>query len=303
MKNSQEPPLVLSGLVLGMTALGNLLGNFSQILRLLFIIPAFCLYLLLIYGIVKQPKNAQMELQSPLVASVFPTFFMVGMLFSVVIIQEFSSMLGHLFWIFFVVGNFSLICYYVQAFVIPFKWENVFPSWSVLFVGIAMAALTAPASGYFLLGKIIFWFCLGLTFLVLPIMAKKTYQIGLPQAVFPNISTFCAPLSLLSAAYLASFEHPQTGMVIFLLLSSQLVYFFVMWQLPKLLNRPFNPGFAAFTFPYVISATSLKMALGFLGIKGLVWLLFYAELGVAVLLVTYVFLLYIKFLASKKAAS
>lgn len=69
---------------------------------------------------------------------------------------------------------------------------------------------------------------------------------------------------------------------------------------PKLLKRPFTPGFSAFTFPYVISATSLKMALSFLGIKGLVSLLVYAELAIALVLVTYVLVLYIRFLQSQK---
>lgn len=55
-----------------------------------------------------------------------------------------------------------------------------------------MAALTAPASRQFLLGQVIFWVCLLLTAVILPFMAKKTYGIGLGQAVMPNISTFCA---------------------------------------------------------------------------------------------------------------
>lgn len=94
-------------------------------------------------------------------------------------------------------------------------------------------------------------------------MATKAYRIGLADAAMPNISTFCAPLSLLSASYLAAFSKPQEGMVLFLLISSQVLYAFVVLQLPRLLNRPFNPGFSAFTFPFVISATSLKMALTF----------------------------------------
>lgn len=159
-----------------------------------------------------------------------------------------------------------------------------------------MAALTAPASRQFLLGQVIFWVCLLLTAVILPFMAKKTYGIGLGQAVMPNISTFCAPLSLLSASYLATFPRPQVGMVIFLLVSSQLLYAFVVVQLPRLLNRPFNPGFSAFTFPFVISATSLKMTLSFLGWQ----VLLLGEVLLATALVTYVYGAYLRFLFQNK---
>lgn len=49
-----------------------------------------------------------------------------------------------------------------------------------------------------------------------------------------------------------------------LLVVSQILYAFVAYQLPKLLKRTFNPGFSAFTFPFVISATSLKLAFAYL---------------------------------------
>ncbi|MGT2746824.1 TDT family transporter [Streptococcus penaeicida] len=300
MRHFHQPPLVLSGLILGMTALGNLLGNFSQFLRFLFQIPAAILYLYLIFSIIKEPKRALQELKSPLIASVFPTFFMAGLLFSSLIIKSGHFSLGHSLWCLFLIGNIGLMLYYIWTFVIPFKWSNVFPSWSVLFVGIAVAALTAPASQHFRLGQAIFWLGLLLTFLVLPFMTYKTYKIGLEGATKPNISTFCAPLSLLAAAYLATFPQPAEGMVIFLVISSQVVYFFVLAQLPVLIKRAFNPGFAAFTFPFVISATACRASLIFLGLEENFQILILTETLIATVLVTYVFINYMIFLTKKK---
>lgn len=100
----------------------------------------------------KSKKKALKELQSPLVASVFPTFFMVGMLFSSLGIQLGWKAVGPPFWWLFVIGNLKLITYYCINFVIKFSWENVYPSWIVLFVGIAMSTFTAPAGHVFLLG-------------------------------------------------------------------------------------------------------------------------------------------------------
>ncbi|WMB28843.1 TDT family transporter [Streptococcus didelphis] len=296
----KRPPLVMSGLVLGILSLGNLLGNYSLLLNNILLIVASLFYVYLLAGMVRHPYQVLEELKSPLVASVFPTFFMAGMLFSARLIKDLSFELGHFLWLIFFLGNCCLILYYLIRFLIPFSWNHVFPSWSVLFVGIAVAALTAPFSQHVKIGQFIFFACLILTFLVLPFMTYKAYFIGLESSLKPNISTFCAPLSLLLASYLAAFPAPDSRLVIFLTLTSQLLYFFVLFQLPVLIKRDFNPGFAAFTFPFVISATSLKGALTYLGLsKGFVLLLIF-EILVATLLVVYVTYLYGTFLIRKK---
>ncbi|MGT2844160.1 TDT family transporter [Streptococcus hongkongensis] len=301
MKNLKKPPLLMAGLVLGMLALGNLLGHYSNSLKYGLAGFAFIFYLILIIGIVRNLKQTKVELQSPIIASVFPTFFMAGMLFSSFVILNWQVMVAQLFWWLFFIGNLTLMAYYIWTFVIRFKWQSVFPSWTVLFVGVAMAGLTAPASHQYQIGQLIFWVCLVFTVAIFPVISKKVYKMGLPEANMPNISTFCAPLSLLLAAYLVTFPTPNHNMVIILTVSSQMVYLFVLVQLPKLINRPFNPGFSAFTFPYVISATSLKMSLGFLGLENSWKLLVHIEVAVATVLVVTVTALYIRFLAKKEA--
>ncbi|GAY70929.1 UNVERIFIED_CONTAM: TDT family transporter [Streptococcus canis] len=305
MKHLKNPPLVMSGLALGTLSLGNLLASYFSLFSSLGLLASLFIYGILVVGIVRNLNDTKMQLRQPLIASVFPTFFMTGMLLAALFLKMLGGhWLGLVAWWLFFLGNLVLIAYYQYRFVFSFSWDNVFPSWSVLFVGIAMAALTAPASKQFWLGQIIFWACLILTAIILPLMATKAYRIGLPEAAMPNISTFCAPLSLLSASYLATFPKPQETMVLFLLISSQLLYAFVVLQLPRLLNRPFNPGFSAFTFPFVISATSLKMNLSFLGWQGLGWqVLLLGEVLLATALVTYVYGGYLIFLFQNKKSS
>lgn len=71
------------------------------------------------------------------------------------------------------ISNLILIAYYLNRFVFAFKWENVYPSWTVLFVGVAMSSLTAPASKAFTLGQVVFWICLVMTIIIFPILLKK----------------------------------------------------------------------------------------------------------------------------------
>lgn len=140
----------------------------------------------------------------------------------------------------------------------PFSLENVYPSWTVLYIGIAIAGLTAPVSGYFFIGKLTVIYGFLATCIVLPIVFKRLKAYPLQTAIKPNTSTICAPFSLVAAAYVLAFPEAHVFVVILFLILSQMFYFYIVFQLPKLLREPFSPVFSAFTFPLVISATALK---------------------------------------------
>lgn len=72
----KEPFLVQAGLVLGLLALGNLVGDVSQFLRYLLASLALLFFLHLVMGMLTHTKQVKEQLGQALVASVFPTFFM-----------------------------------------------------------------------------------------------------------------------------------------------------------------------------------------------------------------------------------
>ena len=195
MKIFRNPPLVMSGLTLGLFALGNLLKLYHPSLRHLLSIIALLLYLFLILSILKNLSQALEQIKHPLIASIFPTFFMSGMLLAGYIqtfpfLEDWVTLISLTIWWLAFLGNAGLIAYFTIKFVIPFHWEHVFPSWSVLYVGIAVATLTAPISGQYVLGQIIFWTCLLLTLLILPLMtpcAKYVWFFSLLQLDFRQI--------------------------------------------------------------------------------------------------------------------
>lgn len=301
MENWKNPPLVMSGLVLGLAALGNLLGAYWLPFRFVLGSIALLLYLILIFGMIRHPKEVKKQLYQPLVASVFPTFFMSGMLFATYLQQLLGlDFLARALWWLSFLGNGGLILFFFWNFTWHFRWEFVFPSWSVLYVGIAVSGLTASVSGAYEIGQFVFWYGLVATIVVLPFMAIRAYRIGLPEAIKPNISTFCAPVSLLLASYINTFPQQIDFRVVWiLLLVSQMLYVFVLCQVPNLLRRPFNPGFSAFTFPFVISATSLKLSVTTLKLPFPYLFGVGVETGVATLLVCYVFWQYLLYLRQK----
>ncbi len=51
-------------------------------------------------------------------------------------------------------GNYDAYDYFSIKYLKDFSLENVYPSWTVLFIGIAIAGLTAPVSGCFFIGQL-----------------------------------------------------------------------------------------------------------------------------------------------------
>lgn len=93
MKNWEKPPLVMAGLVLGLLALGNLLEGYGTYVRYCLGLVALVFWIFLIKGILKNKKESRKELSNPLIASVFTTFFMAGMILSTYILL-FRSFMG-----------------------------------------------------------------------------------------------------------------------------------------------------------------------------------------------------------------
>lgn len=77
---TSKAPLVTSGLVLGLLGLGNLLKDLSLTLNAVCGIFAFLIWIHLLCTMIKYFNNVKEQLNSPLVSSVFTTFFMSGFL-------------------------------------------------------------------------------------------------------------------------------------------------------------------------------------------------------------------------------
>lgn len=292
-------PLPMAGLMLALAATGNLVQSYGMIYRNISGITSAVLLLLLLMKIIMYPNITKEELKNPVVASVFPTLTM-GMMLLSTYAKPFAPGFAFVFWIVSVVGHLALILNFTIKYVRNLDIKTVFPSWFIVFVGIVVASVTAPAFEMQSLGRIFFWFGLISYFLLIPIVIKR-YRLGtIPEPAMPTIAIFTAPLSLCLAGYMNSFESKNMLIVWGLVVLSQLSYIFVLSQLPKLLKSKFYPSFSGFTFPLVISAISIKLTNGFLAnsrqaISVLKYIVMFQEI-IAVSMVLFVLLKYIQFL-------
>ena len=138
-------------------------------------------------------------------ASVFPTFFMQGMVASTYLaswtfLGNFARISAQVLWWLSFGGLVFLMVYYILTFVFPFKWENVFPARQILFVGLGVAPLTMEIPHQLAWGQLGFWNGLRATIKDFPIDLYKTYKMGLAENVSPNPTTICAPISVMTGA-------------------------------------------------------------------------------------------------------
>lgn len=294
-------PVPIAGLMLALAAAGNLVQSYGEVYRNIFGVISGTLLILLLAKIIKHSEVVKEDLKNPVIASVFPTFTMGSMLLATYI-KPISPSIAFAMWVVSVVGHIALMIKFAMDYIFNFDIKKVFPSWFIVYVGLVVGSVTAPAFEMQSVGRVFFWIGLVSYFLLLPIVLKKVRLGTIPEPALPTLIIFAAPVALCLAGYMNSFEVKNMVIVWGLVALSQLSYIYALSQLPKLLKLKFYPSFSGFTFPMVISAISLKLTNGFLIKSGqpipVLGYIVKLEEIIAVLIVLYVLFKYIQFLAT-----
>lgn len=252
-------PLPIAGLMLGLAGLGNLLAShwigFKYICGLISLIIG----IMLIVQILGDFDGFKKQMKNPVVASVFPTFSMALMILAGYISkwQGFAKTI----WYLAIIIHIILMVTFTKNHLINLKIENVYAGYFIVYVGICVASLTAPAFDSFGLGQGLFYFSFVALILLMGLVGYRyATNRQIDQSLRPLFAIFAAPTSLCLAGYVASFPEGSKGFATFLTVMSQIIFFFVIIKGFGLFKLPFYPSFSAFTFPFVISAIGLKTA-------------------------------------------
>lgn len=303
----KRTPTPIVGLILALAATGNLVQSYGNKYRNIFGIISAIILILYLMKFIKYPKIVNEELNNPVVASVFPTLSMAVMLLATYI-KPFIPSLAFSIWIIGLILHGILILNFTKEYIIQFNIKEVYPSWFIPYVGIAVGSITAPVFRVLWLGKLLFWFGIISYFILLPLVLKRVLVVkNIPKPIQPTIAIFAAPVALCLAGYMNSFTDRNMVLMWPLVIISQISYLMVILQLPNLLKLKFFPSYSAFTFPLVISAISIKLTNGFLVNKGQsMWILKYIvkiEEAMGVLIVLYVLMKYIRFILKEPIRS
>lgn len=292
-------PVPTSALALGLASLGNLLAPYSETVRLVCGGLSALLALLVILRIAIDFKGVFAECENPATLAVLPTLFMALMILSTYL-KPYASGVAFAVWAVALGLQLAVTLLFIRRHVLDFAIGRVLPSWFIVFVGYVVASVTSPAYEMQGLGRVLLYAGLMGYVAVLVTVLRRLRTTELPAPALPTLAIFAAPVSLCLAGYLAVTENRQPAVVYALLAVSVVSLLFVLSRLPRLLRLPFHPGFAALTFPLVITAVALKQSNAFLsaaGVGSIPGLAVTVMDAIAVAAVAYVFVRYVVFLA------
>ena len=291
-------PLAITGLILAILSLGKVFADFSSIF---FIIGSILIFMVLLKLILHFDSFAN-ELNNLIALSTFGTFSMALMLFSTYLKPLFlplSQDIAFGIWILGIIIHLSIAIVFTKKYVIDeFDIETVFATWWIVYIGITMASITAPAYGLEKYGFIFF----GMGFLLMiPTLILVSYRYlkftAIDDKNKPFICIYTALLSILIVGYVNAMNIDGNFLSL-IYIGACIFYIFAIYHAIRLLileRLEFVPSFSAFTFPFVISAIATGAAYKFFGLNILNHL-FYIQAVIALILVIYVSYGYLKFL-------
>lgn len=260
-------PLAFSGCLLGLAGAGNLISDTLLELSHVFSVLGLGLWIIFLISHLLNWQNTANELKKPPVLSGMATFPMAGMILATYLLRTVPSvpLLAQVLWWFSFLLDIGLITYFTIQLLSSKEKIYATPSWTVLYVGIAVAALTYPVVGIIEIAYTTIIFGFILTFYLYPRIYKDLKKMPLPNELLGQEGIYCAPFSLLLASLVRVGGHQLlTYSIIMMIISSQIFFFLVLSRLPQILKQGFQPAFSSLTFPTIVTATSLKMAQGIL---------------------------------------
>ena len=291
-------PLAITGLILAILSLGKIFVDFSSIF---FIIGSFLIFIILL-KLVLHFEDFINELNTLITLSTFGTFSMALMLSSTYLKPLFlplSNSIAFGIWVLGIITHLSIFIIFTKNYALEnFNIENVFATWWIVYIGITMAAITAPAYNLSQYGFIFF----GIGFiLMIPTFILISYRYlkftAIDDKNKPFICIYTALLSIIIVGYVNALTINENFLSI-IYIGACIFYIFAIYQAIKLLaidRLQFMPSFSAFTFPFVISAIATGEAYKFFGFSILNYL-FYIQAIIALILVIFVSYKYLRFL-------
>ncbi|MDO5861005.1 TDT family transporter, partial [Methanobrevibacter sp.] len=293
----EKIPIPICGIILALLSLGNLLNDTHPYLKGICALIAIFLLVLILLKLVFYPSEIKKDFKNPVIASNSGTFSMSLMLLSTYL-TAFTPSIAYSIWILGVSLHILLMIYFTYHFIIrSFDISTVYPSYWIVYVGITMGAITAHAHGLDEIGFLFFLAGFFAMLITLPLIIYRYMKFrDVPDGNKPLICIFTAVLSILIVGYVNSYSNISIEFLIVMYIFACLFYIFALIKFIEYRTLEFYPSFAAFTFPFVISALATKGVISKIGLNGALNSILSIQTIIATAIVVYVLIRYEKFL-------
>lgn len=291
------------GVMLAFATLGNLIQSYGDVFRNILGSISAIIFIIATLKFITNIEGLKNDLNTPIGASVFPTYSM-GIIILATYVKPYNNLVAYTIWIVGILLHIILAASFTVKYEKNFNIKQVFPSWFIVYVGIAVVAVTGKAFNQ-TVGSITFWIGFICYLVLLVIVCKRVFITkDIPEPATPLLVIFAAPASLCLAGYLNIVENKNIVLFWLLLILAQGFYLFALVKLPGLLKLKFYPTYSALTFPMVISALAFKLSVNFMKIQemnvGILPTLVKLEELIAVIIVFYVLIRYVMNLTKQK---
>ena len=294
-------PIPICGLAVGLASLDRFLSqNYDFYEYNIFAAFSAIMIFLFAMRVVTDIKGIKKDLESPILFSILSTCPMTLLILATYLF-EVSDVTGQVLWLASLAWVFAMMPIFFVRFVVKFDINKVFPSWFVMFVGSVVSSITSVAVGFTDIGRIVFWFGLISYAILMPVISYRALIVRkIPEPAIPNLAIFAAPANLLLAGYITVYGSSASDIIVGVLAVIGMVcYIAVLAYMPFMLKRKFYPAYGAFTFPMVISMTSISLIGAFYGLSyGWYDAFKTISVAIAIAVVTYVLVRYLIFFIS-----
>lgn len=252
-------PIPISGLMLGLASLGNLLVDYNKNLRYISFSISFAIFLLLLLKLVIYPTDFKEGFNNPSIAGIMGTSAMyISTLSTYAIALSKNLAIGLLF--LGIILHIFIIILFTKKYILNFNITNIVPSTFVVYIGIALNSVFLSNFSKNKIGLAVFLFSFIAYLILMPLIYYRIFIVKkLPDILLPTITIISAPSSLITMGYLSSFNEKNTT-VVYLLTGLVLVNLAIgLYTIVKNINKNFVPTFSAFTFPIVITTVALNV--------------------------------------------
>ena len=214
--------------MIGAAALGNLLQSYSEGIRYVCGVFAAFLLILALLKLIMFPGAVKEDMKNPIMASVSGTFPMALMILSTYV-KPFIGQAAYYIWLFAIALHIVLIIYFTVKFVFKLQMPKVFASYYIVYVGIVVASVTAPAYEKLAIGSAAFWFGFVTLILLLILVTYRYVTVKeVPDPAKPLICIYAAPTSLCIAGYVQSVMPKSYGFLMGMFVVATVIYIFAL---------------------------------------------------------------------------
>jgi len=249
-------PISIGAIVLAIAAIGNLVSSLLPFTREISLLIGLPLVLITISKLIVMPGTLKNDLNNPILASVIAAFSMSFMLWSMFLIPYLGINICIILWYLAIILHLIFVINYIIKFIWKLNVSDYTAGSFVVFAGIQMIGITAPAFQQELLGTIAFWISFTFVCFVFIIVTYRYLTIKVPKQLQPIIGVYGAPISLCLVGYLSSVRpfNPIFAIGMFLLTKS--LYIMILIKFVEYRHYPFYPTYTGYTFPLAINATT-----------------------------------------------